>query len=358
MAHKDIFIATGFIYPHTLFLNGLQQNSLILYDLFESIGYRCHCIVEGQELVPNLVPGYRFIVPEQILRDSTYRPVFHIEIGLSLDPGWRQYMRSRGAKTIKLYLGNILNIDTETVLHTPGLHFPHHIRGNLDALWTSPHYRTNCAYATALHSTPCRVVPYVWRPSFVSLSPKPLKPGFKPSGNIVIAEPNISFQKNCIVPLLLAEELARQWPEWKGKVYIQNSQRLAVTPFFRDTLLKGLRLEQEGRIVLEKRKSILDLVQEHTGALFICHQFTNDLNYMVLELMWLGVPVLHNSDTWAAYGYSYSIDEWQKAVLKVKTILEGFHNQEWYAEQATLISDVVSPEKVKSEWTAILQSKP
>ena len=315
--HKDIFLATGVITEATLFQNGLHQNSLLLYDLFERLGYRCHCLVD---VSCDFMEGYRYFQPEDYLQqENAFNPVFYIEIGLSLDAAWRSYLQKKGCKTAKLYLGNVLNIDIETVCMTPGLFFHHHNTGNFDYIWTSPHYQMNCAWLAGIHSVPCSVVPYIWSPKFLrALSP--FGTSFKSSGDIVIAEPNISFQKTALVPLLLAEAYYRGHPSWKGRVFVQNSERLLVTPFW-NRIVESLSLFLDGRIVFSGRKSILELVQEHEGAIFICHQLTNEYNYMTLELLYLGVPVFHTSKSWSSYGHYYSVDQWLNAVQMLEEVI-------------------------------------
>ena len=355
---KDIFLATGVITEATLFQNGLHQNSLLLYDLFETLGYRCHCLVD---ISCEFIQSYRHLQPEDYLeQEKAYTPVFYIEIGLSLDSAWRAYLQKKGCKTAKLYLGNVLNIDIETVCMTPGLFFHHHNTGHFDYIWTSPHYRGNCAWLTALHGVPCSVVPYIWSPKFLgplnplSLSPfgslSPFSGSFKSSGDIVIAEPNISFQKTALVPLLLAEAYYRAHPGWKGRVHVQNSERLLVTPFW-NRIVEGLSLFLDGRIVFSGRKNILELVQEHPGAVFICHQLTNEYNYMILELLYLGIPVLHTSESWSHSGHFYSVDRWLDAVQTLNEAIEE--------ERMVLHSDLlwtVNPENpvIQERWATLL----
>ena len=314
---KDIFLATGVITEATLFQNGLHQNSLLLYDLFERLGYRCHCLVD---VSCDFMEGYRYFQPEDYLQqENAFNPVFYIEIGLSLDAAWRSYLQKKGCKTAKLYLGNVLNIDIETVCMTPGLFFHHHNTGNFDYIWTSPHYQMNCAWLAGIHSVPCSVVPYIWSPKFLRAL-NPFGTSFKSSGDIVIAEPNISFQKTALVPLLLAEAYYRGHPSWKGRVFVQNSERLLVTPFW-NRIVESLSLFLDGRIMFSGRKSILELVQEHEGAIFICHQLTNEYNYMTLELLYLGVPVFHTSKSWSSYGHYYSVDQWLNAVQMLEEVI-------------------------------------
>ena len=94
-----------------------------------------------------------------------------------------------------------------------------------------------------------------------------------------------------------------------------------MTPFWTG-LIKGLSLFRDKRIVFSGRKSLLELVQEHSRAIFLCHQLTNEYNYMILELLYLGVPVLHTSPSWSTTGYYYSIDKWSDAIQTLKRALD------------------------------------
>jgi hypothetical protein len=152
------------------------------------------------------------------------------------------------------------------------------------------------------------------------------------------------------VPLLLAEAYYREHPSWKGRVYVQNSERLLVTPFW-NRIVENLSLFLEGRIVFAGRQSILDLVQEHPGAVFVCHQRTNEYNYMILELLYLGLPVLHTSESWSKYGYYYSVDRWLDAVHALKEAIEE--------DEVVVTSDLlwsVSPENPANQerWATLL----
>jgi hypothetical protein len=44
---------------------------------------------------------------------------------------------------------------------------------------------------------------------------------------------------------------------------------------------------------------------------------------MILELLYLGIPVLHTSDAWSACGYYYTINKWSDAIQMLKEVMEG-----------------------------------
>ena len=241
---------------------------------------------------------------------------------MSLDSLTRGYLRSVGAKIVKLYLGNILNIDIETIQNYSNMFFNHHIVGEIDEIWTSPHYMQHMDYAAILNRTSMdkgRVVPYVWdscfltqygnREQFEWIPPTDWK-----TMDIIIMDPNISFQKCTFYSILLVEAYSKLHPEWRGNVHIINGDRLKLSSNAHNNLLPALSLHRAGRIKLYERKKIHQILELHRSACFLTHQWNNDYNYMTLELLYCNYPILHNSEGWAPYGYSYSINAWEKAI--------------------------------------------
>jgi len=350
----DIFLATGLIQQEDLFNNGLHQNSLIVYSMLEQMGYRCHCIVEAQG---SFMPGYRFLEPETYLEnDTSYNLIVYIEMGLSLDPGWREFLRRKGCKTVKLYFGNILNIDTETVCKTPDLNFPHHITGSLDEIWTSPHYAMNLPYALSLHGiTKGSIAPYVWDPQWIQGLNR-WTPRSWTKTDLVIMEPNISFQKCSLYPILLVKAFAKVYPEWKGRLIVQNADRLQMSRWFRDHIMPTLDLS----VVWKGRQPLAEILKENPSAAFISHQLTNDYNYLVLELMHLGFPVLHNSQKWSAFGYNWSETCWAKAIQTLRSMIEIHKDcRALYQSHATQLAWIHSSKNPinKLGWNTLIRSK-
>jgi Protein of unknown function (DUF2827) len=361
-----IILGSNDVNDTTLFLNGLTQNIVILYDLFESLGYTCYLLQNGPSSEKReFIKRYRTVTAQDMVTYAMRIRIF-VEIGMSLDPTTRQYLRSTGAKIAKLYLGNILNIDVETVQYYPSMFFYHHIVGEIDQIWTSPHYRQHLEYAAVLNRTPldtARAVPYVWDPCFLTryLSPHELEwvpPADWKTQDLVVMDPSISFQKCSFYSLLLAEAFARRHPEWKGSLHVINGDRLQISSHARNHVLPSLRLFQQGRIRLYGRKKIHDILREHRSACFLTHQWNNDYNYMTLELMYCQFPILHNSEGWKDYGYSYSIDAWDKAIDTLFTALTQHSEQQAvyrsHAHQLLWRHSIHNP-SLRQRWQSILE---
>ena len=374
---KVILLATTTITLENVFMNGLFQNVFVLYRMFEAMGYAPIFMVNDRPKTLDGIPGplrsCRLIPTDQILRQSIQNLCCLIEIGMSIDPDIRRFVKCHGGRIFKLYLGNILNIDVETPIFIPGHYFPHHVVGNSDAIWVSPHYAQHAEYAACVnHVVPGQkekmIAPYVWDPSFLSLGSSLTVPVWRrpttPEEEVfVIMEPNISFQKASLVPLLIlnrwytglsdAERAA-----WKGRVVVVNGDRLAAVPHVEYNLNPNLALVRDGRVDLVPRHSILEAFAAWPAATFFLHNVNNEFNYMTLELLWCGFPVLHNSPSWAPFGYYYTDDDYAGAVATIGQIRRRHaESLETYRAHSQQLSWRHSPYNpiVHAAWRALLE---
>lgn len=330
-----IILASNDVNDNTLFINGLTQNIVILYELFETLGYTSYLLQHNSisDNKKDFVLSYRTMLLQDIIHYKSPIKAF-IEIGMSIDVTTRNYLRSIGCKLIKLYLGNIINIDIETIQYYPSMFFNHHLVGEIDEIWTSPHYQQHLEYAALLNRTEInhsKVVPYVWDPCFIThyVNKDDIEwkaPDDWKNQDIVITDPSISFQKCTFYSLLLIEAFSKKYPEWKGNVHIINGDRLTICSHSQHFVLPLLSLYQSKRLHLHPRKKIHDILKEYRSACFITHQWNNDYNYMTLELFYCNFPILHNSEGWSNFGYYYHINEWDKAIQKLYLALTNHKN--------------------------------
>lgn len=363
-----VVLASNEINDNTVFLNGLTQNIVILYDLFESMGYMSYIFENAGQNSPSKHPflaKYRKTNSDGLVKKGMPNVIAFIEIGMSIDELTRGYLRSIGTKIVKLYLGNIINIDIENIHCYSSAFFHHHIVGEIDETWTSPHYYQHMDYASILNRTPIekgKIAPYVWDPCFIANYANKIDIRWQPAKDwhttdIVIMDPNISFQKFSFYSILLAEALSRICPEWKGRVHVINGDRMKLSTNAVRHFLSRLTLFHAGRIILHDRKKIHEIMTEHRSACFITHQWNNEYNYSTLELMYCNYPILHNAEGWSNFGYYYSINEWDTAVKRLRTVLE--HHQEMLPIYQTHTQNLIwkhsihNPE-IRSRWKELL----
>jgi len=365
-----ILLATSVITEETLFHNGLFQNVYLLYRMFEAMGYLTILFtnkkVDDTMKIPKFMSDVRMLSADDFHKSPV--PVkAYIEIGMSIDEPMRRFLKMCGAKVCKLYLGNILNIDTETPIFYPQMHFAHHVIGSLDKIWVSPHYTMPSEYALALNHMPLdkaaeSVVPYIWDPQVLTAGGErnfQWRPAASPAEDVfLILEPNISFQKCSLIPLMMIEAWFRKNPDWKGEVVLVNGDRLMMMEFFKKNIYNTLELVKAGRVKITQRLDILTLLKTYPSAIPICHQWNNEYNYMVLEYFHCGYPVLHNATDWKGYGYYYEHSNIESAVNQIDLVRsshkENFHLFLSHAKTLTWRHSPYNPD-VQRAWEKTLR---
>jgi hypothetical protein len=286
-----------------------------------------------------------------------------LEIAMSIEPSVRNILRKLGTKVVKLYLGNILNIDIETPIFYPSVHFSHHIVGELDEIWVSPHYKQHYEYAGILnHCKPAKIAPYVWDPTILTLGGtrsykwKPRATG--EAQVVVILEPNISFQKCLLVPLLIIEKYYRNSKE-NIKVLLGNSEKFQGNPFFMKSILPNLELYKDNKIIMSGRHTITSIMTEYPSAFAIAHHWNNEYNYMSLEYLLAGFPIIHNASDWSDTGYFYSGSSISDGETALKRAMENHSSSlERYQAGASAVHWRHSPYNpiVQKAWLRLLEA--
>jgi len=364
-SRKIILLATGTIHNETLFVNGLYQNVVILYKLLDAMGYAPILLVNDKpsdiQNVPVVLKKMRMITAEEIVKKSI-SIYMQIEIAMSIDPAMRRHLRESGTKVVKLYLGNILNIDIETPIFYPSVHFAHHVAGELDEIWVSPHYKQHYEYAGYINDCgPAKIAPYVWDPCILTLNKlrtfkwRPASPN-EPQV-IVILEPNICFQKCSLIPLLIVDHIYKKTGR-NLKVLVGNAERIQANPFFTKTILSLLDIFKDGKIVFSGRNTITSIMNDYPSAIAIGHQWNNQYNYMTLEYLYSGFPIIHNSPDWSDAGYYYEGSDINKGAIALMKAMD-FHETslEIYASGAAALQWRHSPYNpdVQRAWKKLIE---
>lgn len=364
-----VLLATATITDDNIFANGLFQNVFIFYRMFDAAGWTPILVVNDKpksiEKIPEVLRMTRVVSVEDIVKQPL--PVkAYIEIGMSIDPNIRRFLKMIGAKIFKVYLGNILNIDIETPVFYPSMNFSHHVVGECDSVLVSPHYGQHAEYALALNhvdlNSPRKIAPYVWDPCILTNEGK-RNPCWRPrlpeeKETFLIMEPNISFQKCSLFSIMALEGWYRKNKSWNGQVVVVNGERIMATPFFRDSIVPTLDLFKDNKLVILGRRDMITMMTEYPHATFCLHQFNNEYNYMTLELLWAGFPVLHNAQSWKEFGYCYegnSILDFQKKLDFIR--LRHGEMLEVYKSHARCLAWNHSPYNpaVQKAWIEILK---
>jgi hypothetical protein len=373
---KIILLSTATITDENIYSNGLFQNVFVFYRMFDAMGYAPIMLISDKpktvQGIPELLRKCRMMVTDDLLRQPMANVVALIEIGMSLDPIVRQFIKMIGGRLLKVYLGNILNIDTEIPIFMPGNHFAHHVVGNNDMILVSPHYGQHAEYASYInHVVPPKdltkiIAPYVWDPNILTRNGSRVLQWRAPSAPeeevFVIMEPNISFQKSGLVPLFLLEKWYRDVGKpkgWKGKIQVVNGERYSMVPHFVHNIMPLLDIFKDARVELLGRLDIVSALTSWPSATFILYNMNNEFNYMTLELLWSGFPVLHNSPSWLDYGYGYQEADLATGAALIETVRKTHADTlETYRAHASMLAWRSSPynPEIQEAWAKIIEN--
>jgi hypothetical protein len=335
-----VFLTTVKIPDDHIWANGLFQNVYVIYKLFEVMGYEPWLLVDNNDNNSTAAIHKNFRLTDfKTYIQNPFPVVSYIEIAMSCDPGIRRFFRSMGAKTSKTYLGNILNIDIETITYYRDVNFSHHVAGELDEIFVSPHYDIHAEYAGSINGLcgKTRIAPYVWDPLFIENAGSYDGAGMtaETPRNFIIMEPNISFQKNCLIPIMAMEAYFRKYPKRIENVIVVNGAKIAQTPYFANSILPNLTLYKSGKLQLMPRAHMVNIVKSFKNAIVLQHQVNNQYNYSFLEWMTMGFPLIHNVPRFKEYGYYYDENNFDAAALQIEKVVASHEaNKEIYRAHA------------------------
>lgn len=328
--HRPVFISSVRQVEQQLSTNGLFQNIFMLYKLFEGAGYLPFLLVDDNKKHPEskLYEKFRTIDASEWAA-KPFRLHVYIEMGMSCGTQIRELFKRAGAKTFKLYLGNILNIDIETPTFHAGVNFCHHMVGEIETILVSPHYDFHQEYAAAINKVYPRVgiAPYVWDPMFIQDQLDIYRHRITPPYSFTIIEPNISFQKCSLIPLMIVESYYRANPTKVHEIAAINGTKLMESPHFKQTILPTLEIQKKGRLHLLGRADTREINKTLNTNIVIQHNVNNEYNYIFMEHLMMGFPVIHNFAVFKDYGYYYEGNDIAAGVALIDNVVQHHHER-------------------------------
>jgi len=290
--------------PSLWYSNGYSQNVKFFYDLLEGMGHRPVLLVGRkvqQATFPLLGRQYRVASPSQ-LAEQGLRPEIAFDAAVTIGADVREFLRERfDTRIVVLRYGPSMVVDMEHILYSEVLGAGIHV-GGADMTWTSPHYTYSMKYLETLYRCPCTIAPYIWEPEFLTRSTYQDNAFVR---DIYVMEPNISVIKNALIPMAIIEEVYRTDPEAFGKAMILNAGKFSQRTYFLENIVRNMgAMKAEHKKVFFTDRYRFDEVFQRPDVL-LGHQWNNELNYLYLEALWRGIPLVHNSERLAEVGYFY-----------------------------------------------------
>ena len=335
----NIGITTRFNYG--FFSNGLYQNIIILYEILERAGHTPTFI----DFCDNEFPMTKNTSDLKFLKDKRIKNVDELKKGVdSFDvvcaPGIAcntdhkvLYKHlNKNCKIVAITYGN--NLITETCDYIckekSGTFWDEEPEEPIyDACFLSPHYKFQEQFLKTSCSENTKILPYLWDAKFIiELSELNNYDNltYKPEGklNLAVVEPNLNISKNYIIPLWSVKEIIKKSPDsfkkflFFGTNVFDDNKKVIQNRILRDSVFK----KNTDKLAFDPRQTMAKIMNDD-NPLFLSHQHLNSLNYVYLEALYLGYPLVHNSEDIKDFGYYY----------------EGFNNID-AADQCIVASEI------------------
>lgn len=305
--------------------NGMLQNIKFFYDLLERMGYEPFLMTQDGSIQSNIrIQGaeYRSDSYDNVVRSGVEVPLV-FEIGVTIVKEQREVLRRQNnSKIIVVKYGNALMFDIEFTVFDIKNDQKLNV-GNADQVWISPHFKRQKGYLGSIFNCDVKVAPYLWEPEFLEHEFVDKSVAVKP--DIFVMEPNINVCKTALIPLCIINELYCDSPNLFGRATIVNGQNINQKPYFINNVVANLpAVHAQAKKVYFSTRASFDEVFPRKNVL-IGHHWENSLNYLYCEAIFKGVPLVHNSNDFAAVGYHYDdcdvhqgVEATRKAVLEIE----------------------------------------
>lgn len=246
-----------------------------------------------------------------------------IMMGSQIPDKYVKIHKQHNGKIVNYYCGNHFIIEMENCLFKSINKSTLNFDSEIDGLWMIPQLvATNQYYLGLLHRQKSTEVPFIWDSYFIDRLRSQLKNNgeYKPLNDkkrISTFEPNINVCKYAMYPIMIYEKFYRE-SQSKDKVAymsVTNSFNLKNNAEF-VKIVNHFDIVKHKKIYFESRHITPWFLSEHTDIV-IEHQWENPLNYLYLDVAYLGYPLIHNAHIISDLGYYYNgwnVDEAAKSL--------------------------------------------
>jgi hypothetical protein len=318
-----------------LFSNGLSQNAYFLYEVFTNAGHTCTMLcydhsylrVEGTDVPvkPISTKGFNF---------KSYDFIITVAQGIS-----KEMYESKGKTVVIGFVcGNIFANNLVDFISDDEGSGSKVIRKTqpLNKLWIIGGYDFMNRYLELMRGAPAISVPHLWSPRLLeqqaikkfNYDVKELHytPELHTNGKItiIILEPNVAFTKTSLLPLMACEAFHLANPAIIDTVFLFNIPKGGAAAAIIDNLTIASKVRRF--VGLHIAEILCYANKQASMPIVLSHQILNPWNYLYYEMMYYGVPLVHNSFKMKGFGYYYSEQDIDGAVKSIMQAQE-YHNK-------------------------------
>lgn len=222
----------------------------------------------------------------------------------------------------------------------------------VDEIWVPEHHSKSMQYVSLFYTPKASIksVPYLWDSSFINAENKREKLNFEAEEkkSIVIFEDNKYSFKTCLMPIMICEKANKLNPDAIDAVSALNTSSVKKNKSFMK-FSEDLTLNKQNKLHLSGAWNFSNAISK-IGKYILSYQENNHLNYLFLEALYLGLPLIHNSEYIKEYGYYFNSMDLNWASNQVLNALANHkENLEVYKEQNKFLIKSYHPKNHKNK---------
>lgn len=324
----------------SIWSNGINQNAIYVANLIKEIGYTPWLIYQSN-LEIEAVGDFNIVK----FTDS-YNMNFDIiiQLGISVSKAMLENYKKQNnnVKLLAYKCGNDFIIDMESIIFGANEQRTIGMDGNKtdpgatpDQIWLIPQMeKSNLHYFKFISKQEkALVVPFIWEP--LSIDDYCEDFGFstytkRDLNRVGVMEPNLSVIKNVLIPIAISEKQFNLHNNLK-KIYLIGSEGLKTNKRLLQ-ILGETNIHKNKLVTAEPRLPVVLAINKHVDVV-LSWQWENNLNYLWLDVAWLGWPVVHNGSLCQDVGYYYPEFNIEAGQQQLQLAIANHNQDDTYMER-------------------------
>jgi hypothetical protein len=324
----------------SIWSNGINQNGIYVANLIKEIGYTPWLIYQS-DLEVESVADFN-IAPFS----ESYHMKFDviIQLGITVSAAMLAKYRKQNSevKLLSYKCGNDFVIDMESIVFSANEQRTIGLDGNdtdpnaiPDQVWAIPQHENSALQYFKFTSKQDKalIAPFIWEPMSIEdyAQDHNLTTYTKRDLNrIGVMEPNLSVLKNVLIPIAILEKQYNTNTNIKkiyliGSDFMKSNKRLL-------QILKETNIHKNKLVTAEPRIQTVEAINKHVDVV-LSWQWENNLNYLWLDIAWMGWPVIHNGSLCQDVGYYYPEFDIEAGQQQVQKAIEAHNDDTDYLER-------------------------
>tara|TARA_Y100000389_G_scaffold109924_1_gene107028 strand:+ start:5448 stop:6911 length:1464 start_codon:yes stop_codon:yes gene_type:complete len=335
--------------PESIFSNGCIQQSYFLRKLLINCGYTVDFLSIEYDYSKFEISNDEIIFTDNNFNFSDYNLIILSSLVL-LEQNNGEYINNLckyNIPIINMICGNLFVLLQEEFVFNVHHIVHHYTQKYITENWIMEMYDYSLDFTNMLTQKPSHLIPYTWNPDIISTYVRE-KQLFVTNlerntekVNLLLFEPNMSIHKNSFVPLIIANDYYVKHKDNIHKIYVFCGDKIISNE--NNNFIKNLEIYQDKKLEVYSRiimPYIVDTINKNNNFLNITLSYThlNRLNFLHLEMLYLGIPIIHNCEDFKENGLYFNDYEQSTAIELINYVKKNFNKEEYRSKCNKIIS--------------------